>query len=225
MQIKIDLKILIFLLIFHLTGQIKIYILLMIFACLHELGHLGFGLILGFRPITFEMKPIGFSVSFYNLIKDYNKKILNGNLLELKKIFVYFAGPMVNIIISFIIYYIKMDFLLKQELIYINLIIAFVNLLPIYPLDGGRIVKSLICILCGLKESYKFTERISWVTTIFVLASSSILVLKVQNFGLLVIVIYLLYIRIIESSTLESKLKLYDMLESERDFGGTFQNH
>ena len=123
MQIKIDMKILIFLLIFYLTNQIKVYILLMIFACLHELGHLGLGLILGFKPISFEIKPIGFSASFYNLVKDYNKKILNGNILELKKIFVYLIGPITNIVLALIIYYIKMDALVKQELIYINLII------------------------------------------------------------------------------------------------------
>ena len=40
MQIKIDLKIFLFLLIFVITRQIKIYAILMLFAFVHELGHL-----------------------------------------------------------------------------------------------------------------------------------------------------------------------------------------
>ena len=94
MQIKIDLKILIFVLIFLLTSQLRIYILLMIFACLHELGHLIIGLILGFKPTIFEIKPIGFSVSFNNPVKDYNKKILKSNVLEIKKIIIYIVFQM-----------------------------------------------------------------------------------------------------------------------------------
>ena len=40
MSIKIDLKIFLFIILFWLTSQIKIYAVLMIFALIHELGHL-----------------------------------------------------------------------------------------------------------------------------------------------------------------------------------------
>ena len=89
MQIKVDLKILIFALIFFLTNQIKLYILLMIFAFTHEMAHLITGVCLGFKPSVLEIKPIGFSISFINPIVDYNKKILKSNILELKKIIIY----------------------------------------------------------------------------------------------------------------------------------------
>ena len=49
MQIKVDLKILIFALIFFLTNQIKLYILLMIFAFIHEMAHLITGVCLVFK--------------------------------------------------------------------------------------------------------------------------------------------------------------------------------
>ena len=74
MQIKVDLKILIFALIFFLTNQIKLYILLMIFAFIHEMAHLITGVCLGFKASVLEVKPIGFSISFINPIVDYNKK-------------------------------------------------------------------------------------------------------------------------------------------------------
>ena len=49
MKFRIDLKILFFLVLFLITGQIKLYFIVMIFALLHELAHLITGLILGFK--------------------------------------------------------------------------------------------------------------------------------------------------------------------------------
>lgn len=214
MQIKIDLKILIFLLIFHFTGQIKIYTLLMIFACIHEFGHLIAGLCVGFRIKSFEIKPIGFTISFYHSIDDYNKKIRRGNLLELKKVLVYMSGPLVNIVTSVIFFFVKGDELLRTELIYINLIIALVNLIPIYPLDGGRIMKSILCIFLGLRKAYKYTEKVSWISVIMILATSSILILKVKNYALLLMILYLFYIRIINSKVIERKIRMFDSFDT-----------
>ena len=75
MQIKIDLKIFLFLLIFVITRQIKIYAILMLFALIHELGHLVTGLILGLKIEEISVVPVGFSIRFKTESKDYNKKI------------------------------------------------------------------------------------------------------------------------------------------------------
>lgn len=216
MQIKLDMKIVFFLLVFYMTHQIKIYALLMIFACLHELGHLIVGLTLGIKPTSIEVKPVGFSITLKNPIVDYNKKILRGNVLELKKIFVYIVGPVINIFIAGIIYLINKYEIKMQELIYINLIIAFVNFLPIYPLDGGRILKSILHITLGLKKAYELTEKISLSVTVLTLAIGSILVLKVQNYGLLIMLIYLLFINISENKRIQGKIKLYEIMNKEQ---------
>ena len=67
MSIKIDLKIFLFLFLFLLTSQIEIYIILMIFAILHEIGHLIAGLILKFKE-TDEKKCIVFMLDVRVLI-------------------------------------------------------------------------------------------------------------------------------------------------------------
>lgn len=211
MQIKIDVKILIFALIFFITGQINIYIILMMFAFFHEMAHLIVGLFLGFRPYLFEMKPIGFSISFYNSVDDYNKKIKKGNMLELKKIFVYLAGPVYNLATAFAFAF----FSGMVEFVYINLILFIINILPMYPLDGGRIVKSILSIFCGLRKSYILTEKISFVCVVILLIITSIAIIKVQNFGLLVVVLYLVCIECREAKYIKQKLKLYELIQNK----------
>ena len=215
MQIKIDMKILIFALIFFLANQIKIYIVLMIFAFLHEIGHIFIGTILGFKVYLFEIKPLGFCVSFNNPIKDYNIKILKATKLEIKKIFIYMAGPIFNISIAIIVYFLHISDALKYDIIYINLILALGNLIPIYPLDGGRIIKSVICLFKGIKKADILTEKISYIVIIIFLVLSSILFLKVQNIGLLLVVVYIMLIKIKETTIFEKRMKLYELVYNQ----------
>ncbi len=88
MRFRIDLKIFLFIILFYLTKQIEVYGMIMLFAIIHELGHLVVGLILGMKPEKIEIMPYGVSIAFKLKPKDYNKKIKNGNQLELKKIVV-----------------------------------------------------------------------------------------------------------------------------------------
>lgn len=213
MQIKIDLKILIFALVFFITNQIRIYILLMIFACIHELGHILVGLCLGFKPTLIEVRPIGYSVQFFNKIEDYNKKIFKSNLLELKKIFVYMAGPILNFLIVFVLMHININSELAINLVYINLILGIINLLPIYPLDGGRIIKSIICLFFGIKKSYIYIEKISNIFIIILLAVSSLAILYLKNIGLIFVLAYLIIIRLVESKKVMRKIELYNIIE------------
>ena len=76
MQIKVDLKIFIAILIFLLTEQLNIYIVFMLFAIIHELGHVLTGIILGFKPKNIEVLPIGISACFYMQCDDYKKKLI-----------------------------------------------------------------------------------------------------------------------------------------------------
>lgn len=147
MSVKIDLKIFLFAIIFYFTKQIKIYALLMILALVHELGHLVCGICLGLKLKSIKITPVGFQILFKNNIQDYNIKIQKGNEICIKKIAIAFAGPLVNIFIAIIAFFMPQNMAISKEtLIYANLMLTMFNLLPIYPLDGGRILKEIVAI-------------------------------------------------------------------------------
>ena len=198
MQVKIDLKIFIFALIFIFTKQISLYAFLMIFALIHECGHLLAGIAVGLKPESIQIAPYGFSIGFKTNVDDYNKKIKNASILSLKKIIIASAGPFVNLLIILIvyIYYVctKNIYLFGiglDMIIYSNILICVFNLIPIYPLDGGRILKELIHIYHGIWKAHFYTNEISNISIIVLTAISSVLILMYKNIAILIVLVYL----------------------------------
>ena len=149
MRFRIDLKIFLFLILFYVTKQIEIYTMIMFFAIIHELGHMVVGLLMGMKPEKLEIMAYGVSVSFKLMPKDYNRKIKRGNQLELKKILVALAGPITNFMIIAIVLQMNMNLVSTLMILYSNLVLILFNLLPIYPLDGGRLIKGILHIFLG----------------------------------------------------------------------------
>ena len=213
MKIKIDLKIFLLAFIFILTKQIHIYMLIMIFALIHELGHIMIGILLGFKLEKIEIIPVGIAISFNINFDDFNKKIGKSNLLELKKILIALAGPLVNIIIIIITLYLKIGIIKKLNIIYANILIGIFNLLPIYPLDGGRILKGILNILIGRKNTLKYIDKIS-IMVLILISIISVYILKYnRNIGLIFMTIYLWIIVIKKVKLHKQKYKIYKILE------------
>lgn len=196
MQIKIDLKIFILGLILLLVNDIKIYIILMIFAMAHEIAHLITGIILGLKPKSISILPYGFKILFDVKVKDLNTKIGKGTILSIKKIIIALAGPMVNIIfiIIFWIFKYKIFGITYDYIVYANMLIAIFNLLPIYPLDGGRVIKEIIHIKYGTSKSYSMIIKINEIAISILSIITSILVLYYKNWLLIIVLLYLWYI-------------------------------
>ena len=217
MQIKINLRIFIFIIIFCLTRQIEIYGLLMLFAFFHELGHLFTGFILGFKPYSLGINPLGLSINFRIKAEDYNEKIKKGNILALKKLIIAFGGPAVNflIVILFLFCDIKIFNCPREFVIYSNLLIGLFNLIPIYPLDGGRILKNALHIFLGLEDTYSYTNLISNISIIVLTILSSICILYLKNIAVLLIIGYLWYLVINENKIYNQRLRIYEIIKNE----------
>ena len=193
MKVRIDLKILFFLALFYFTKQIKIYLLVLGFAFLHELAHMIVGLLLGFKPQSIEIMPFGFSLNLFPKEEDIETKIKKSSLVELKYIYVAIAGPLFNLIMATVFSYISLN--VNSEIIdlitYSNLLIFMFNLIPIYPLDGGRVVNSVLRINKGTVLAKKYMKMISKATVIVLTFISSVAILYLKNISILFIIVYL----------------------------------
>ena len=193
MVLKIDLKIFIFFVLFYLTKQIKLYATIMVLCVIHELGHVLMGIIMGLKIEKIEIMPLGLSVSFKLNVDDFNKKVKKGAILQLKKIAIAIAGPLTNLIMLLIVLNtnINLKIVSNELLAYANLLIILFNLLPIYPLDGGRILKEILHILEGSIKSKIYIRKISKAVIIFLTMVASIGILYLKNIAIFFVIIYL----------------------------------
>lgn len=77
--------------------------------------------------------------------------------------------------------------------------ITFLNLIPVYPLDGGRILRGVLFLTLGYKKSLKISTGIAKSLMIFVTLGGMALLVYFKNPSLILLAVYM-YIIIKEES-------------------------
>lgn len=127
----------ILLLLLILTGSFKETLIVFFIIIIHELGHLLSSKIFKWKLDKIVIYPFGGCVKFN---EDINRPIL-------EEIIIIISGPLFQIILFFIITIIYNEYHIspKDYLIFKNYhytLLTF-NLLPIYPLDGGKLFNAI----------------------------------------------------------------------------------
>ena len=189
MKLRIDLKIIVVILIFLFTGQLKTYCIIMFFCFLHELGHIIVAKLFEMKVEKIEILPCGFSSSFFLCDSSELSKTF-----FMQKLIIAMAGPIVSFLLVLSAQYIDyMNFTIvtKQEIVYSNILILIFNLLPLYPLDGGRILKNILSINLNEQDAENIINKVSSSTIIILTLVSSIAVYYFKNIAIFLTCIFL----------------------------------
>lgn len=208
LKIEINLKIILLMILIVILSKIEIYILFILFIMCHELSHMIIGMILGFKPKVLKLNPLGVSIEFYN----YEE---NSRVNRWKRIVTYLAGPMINFILTILFYFIKIDILLKTKIIYTNILIGIFNLIPILPLDGGKILKEILRIFYNHKIASVFMIYITKTVLIILTLTYSIAIFQIKNITIFLLIIYLWYLYIIEEKKERLIIRVYETIENK----------
>ena len=111
------------------------YYICMLFVIFHELSHILVGSVLS-KKLSRVFIGISGMTAFFKY--DFNDR---DRIYYLKEGIIYLIGPLSNILIAYFFRYNKFIF-------EINLFLAVLNLLPIYPLDGYNILKCFLFTIC-----------------------------------------------------------------------------
>ncbi|WP_179033229.1 M50 family metallopeptidase [Paenibacillus kribbensis] len=178
-----------------LTGHFIEIMTLFTLVFIHELGHATAASLLGARVLSIQMLPFG-GVA---VIED------QGKLNAWKEIVIALAGPLQNGIMIIILLWFRnvsgADHDYVNYIIQGNAVIALFNLLPILPLDGGKILQALISLFLSYHRTLVWTFRASIVTSLL-FCMYGISPLFRQNgpvhLNLLAVGIFLLYSNIVD---------------------------
>ena len=120
-----------FFLFFYLSGEIAMYALVFGSLLVHELGHLMAAICMGSKIQSCTILPYGGEIK----IEQFSK------LSKIVQVCIILGGPFGTILL--LLFGILVDFPQANIFIMIQFLILGLNLLPIFPLDGGRIVHSI----------------------------------------------------------------------------------
>lgn len=112
--------------------------------------------ILGINVKYIYIYPLGGISKFNMLLNDY----------IWKELLILLAGPLTQNIAYIIL--INIFYRDREVILIYHLSILIFNLLPIYPLDGGRIVNLLFNIFIPYKKSLQLIVKISYITTLII---------------------------------------------------------
>ncbi len=197
-EIRISATVLIMPALMLIAGLFREYTVILFSMLLHESGHIAAAGICGIRTDALNVSVLGFSAEIP--ISSCSKKEL---------IFIYSAGPSLNLIIFIAVSMLGYILPCAQgylELVSVsNLFMGLFNLLPVIPLDGGRLIYELLSGGIGSRAAGRTVRLLAWIISSLMIAAG-VYQLLITTFNISLVVIGLYIMIAMRTARLESAL-------------------
>ncbi len=185
-SVKISFSFLALILYFIITDNIKIYLITLLCATLHECVH-----IITIYLFKGNIKSVNFTLLGGNIKRDSSG--LNSNIQEA---IVNISAPLFNVFSGLIASILPYDFECFSE---VSLTIGLFNLLPFYDFDGGHFLYNILLHFTSERKANIVTKAISVIVALtFSAVSVYIFVFYQNNLFLLIFSLYMLLIIILK---------------------------
>lgn len=186
-NIAVDPFFLLVLPVMFLVGYLKEFLIIFISILLHELGHIAVARIFGRRSYLIKILPVGLNAS-----------IEEGTYSSWRRLIVYISGPFVNILLFVLCLAVNPYYLFGSDnmhfFILVNIYLAVFNMIPISPLDGGRILREILSVRFGLFQASIYLRRFSvFISFLFIFLGIFQFISTKHNFSLILIGIYIIF--------------------------------
>lgn len=174
MIIKIHITLILLVLYNLFFEKIESLFICYMFIIMHELSHMICALLFNIDIEEISLMPTGVSAKY------------KGKISNLKELIISLAGPAASIFLAF---------LYNNEIYFmINIFIVIFNLIPIYPLDGGRIFRVLLKMIFGEKMGKKISTYFTNILVIGIFLISIFVAAYYKKFFLLIMSLYIIRI-------------------------------
>jgi len=168
-----------------ITGHFRNIMYFTTIILIHELGHSITSVILGIKLNRIVLFPFGgLSILEYSI-----------NLSLIKELLILVMGPVTQIVFTYLIYYLKID--VSYYFYTYSMFILIFNLIPIYPLDGGKLINVFLSFFLPFYKSLKITYYLSYfiyISLVFmtiIYYRNLILILIIISLGIELIKVYI----------------------------------
>lgn len=158
----------------NIRNYFENYFVCFLFITFHELAHISVASLFGINPIMLNV-----NISGLNVILNERRKT------GVKWLWIFLAGPLSNVILAIIFKFVPM-------VCGINVALAIINLLPIYPLDGYNIMKVMLNLFKISDKNAKTIEKIAEIMVIILLVIIGIgQLVFLRNISVILMVFYI----------------------------------
>ncbi|MBR4270782.1 MAG: site-2 protease family protein [Clostridia bacterium] len=181
MKVKLSIHpvFIIFAVILGYLGYFSLLFFYVLTLVLHECAHAFVAQKLGYKLNHITLMPYGAAVSGQDCFFSKTDEIK-----------VALAGPILNLFISVFgcaLWWIEpVTYAYTSEFVYSNWVVGIVNLLPIFPLDGGRILHAILCKKYSSKQAIDTVRKVGIILSSLLIVGFLITTIYVPNYTMLV---------------------------------------